>query len=130
MTLNEYLAFQSGRRWRWGAVDCVSFGLDWAREKTGRRLKPLGEWHSETEACAMLREGGGLERIVREWMSANGFEPTDAPEDGDIGVVPTAIVAGVVSDVAVMIRCGKWWVGKTPKGIASADVRRVPAWRI
>ena len=131
MTLDDYLADQAGRRWKWGSVDCVSFALEWARAKTGRTLTPFCDWASRDEAAAILSAGGGLQTIVARWMAENGFAPTDDPKDGDIGVVPVAFDgAGLPVDVAVMIRKGKFWIGKTPKGIASALVKSAPAWTL
>lgn len=128
MTLDEYLNREGARRWLWGDVDCVQFGLGWARERTGRPLTAFFGYHSRPAAEAALQARGGLESIVREWMATNGFPPTDEPDDGDIGLAHSP--RGGVDPVAVVIRRGPWWITREPRGIGGMDFGRIPAWRV
>jgi hypothetical protein len=128
MTLDEYLEDQSRRRFSYGTVDCVQFGLGWAREATGRPLAAFFAYGSRVDAERAVQARGGLESIVRSWMERNGFQPTDEPEDGDIGLAP--VPAGGVAPVAIVIRRGPWWITREPKGIGGMDFGRIPAWRV
>ena len=131
MTLGEYLTAQSAARWSWGRVDCVQFGLQWARESTGRPLTAFSAYSGREGAMAVLETHGGLERIVRDWMVRNGFDPTDTPDDGDIGLAPVERRGeGGLAGFSVVIRSGPWWIGKTPRGIASVAVEGIPTWRV
>lgn len=128
MTLDEYLTREGSRRWDWGACDCVQFGLQWAREATGRPLQAFFDYASRADAERALQARGGLETIVREWMSRNGFQSTDEPEDGDIGLAP--VPANGVDAVAIVIRRGPWWITREPRGVGGMDFGKIPAWRV
>ena len=131
MTLDEYLTAQSARRWRFGECDCVQFGLQWARERTGRTLTAFSVYSGRAGALAVLEAHGGLDRIVRDWMAANGFAPVDSPDDGDIGLAPVERIGeDGLAGFSIVIRSGPWWIGKTPRGIASVSVEGIPAWRV
>lgn len=128
MTLDEFLERESSRMFVYGDCDCVQFALSWARERTGRPLTAFFGYHSRPTAEAALKARGGLERIVREWMAENGFQPTDEPDDGDIGLAPSP--SGGVDTVAVVIRRGPWWITREPRGIGGMDFGKIPAWRV
>lgn len=131
MILDDYLADQGKRRWLWGDVDCVQFGLGWARARTGRPLTAFFGYNSRLAAERALQARGGLEAIVRDWMARNGFPPTDEPEDGDIGLAPAlARHINWVDPVAVVIRRAGWWLTRERKGIGGMDFGKIPAWRI
>jgi len=131
MTLDEYLTAQSARRWSWGNVDCVQFGLQWAKEASNHPLTAFRAYSGRSGAMAVLEAYGGLERIVRDWMDANGFPPVEQPEDGDIGLAPVERVGDDgLAGFSIVIRSGPWWIGKTPRGIGSVAVEGIPAWRV
>lgn len=135
MTLDEYVRAEMARRWRWGSVDCVEFGRKWICERTGRNLPAFakyGNWH---EAMAVLAERGGLAAIVREWMAVHGFEQTECPEDGDVGIANVPIASSEGTDrAAIVIRRGPWWLTREREfpGVGGIGaVLEVPAaWRI
>jgi hypothetical protein len=130
-TLDDYLDAASRRKWSWGKMDCVQFGLEWARARSERPLRvPLVYWDAAA-AAAFLEPHGGLLAVVSEWMDAYGFMPTDAPDDGDIGVAPIDRSDRMnIAGAAVVIRRGPWWIGKALRGLASIPSDRIPAWRI
>ena len=131
MTLQDYLDLQAGRRFVWGESDCVAFGLQWARARTGRPLQAFFEYASRDQAAQAIAARGGLEAIVTDWMDRNGFAPTQDPDDGDLGLAPArGGCDDSIAGCAVVIRCGPWWIGKAPRGIASVAAKGIPAWRI
>lgn len=132
MTLDDYLNAQGARRFVWGVSDCVQFGLGWAREATGRPLAPFCSYGSRAEAKRALESRGGLERVVRDWMAQNGFAPTSDPDHGDIGLAPRPPQSeDIIAGLAIVIRSGPWWVGKSPRGIRSVLAGKdILAWRI
>lgn len=130
-SLDDYLAAQMGRRWRWGEVDCVQFGLGWARERTGRPLSAFWSYQSREDAERLLRGAGGLGEVVGRWMRDNGFAATAAPDDGDVGLAPVPPGAlGAVAPVAVVIRRGPWWMTREIRGVGGLHFEAIPAWRI
>lgn len=130
-TLDEYLDIASRRRWSWGRMDCVQFGLGWARARAERPLRvPLVYWDA-TAASDFLEPHGGLLAVVSEWMDAYGFSPTTEPDDGDIGVAPLDRSDRMnIAGAAVVIRRGPWWIGKALRGLCSVPAEGIPAWRI
>jgi len=130
-TLDEYLDLASRRRWRWGQMDCVQFGLGWAIERAARDLAAPLAYHDADTARAFLAMNGGLLNVVSQWMDAHGFEPTAEPDDGDIGV---ASVSGDdpmnIAGACVAIRRGPWWIGKAVRGLCSVGGESIPTWRI
>lgn len=131
ITLDDYLDLASARRWAWGDMDCVQFGLGWIRARTGRDLPAWATYSDSDAAVAALRAHGGLESLVAAWMQENWFKATDAPEDGDVGVVPVPRTDRMnIAGACVVIRRGPWWIGKALRGIASMGARETKAWRI
>ncbi len=128
MTLDEFLDDQSRRRFIWGETDCVAFGLAWAREASGRPLAAFFDYGSRRDAERALQARGGLEVIVRDWMTRNRFPAIDEPEDGDIGLAPTSV--GIVAPVAVVIRRCGWWITRELKGVGGMQFKDIPAWRV
>jgi hypothetical protein len=127
MTLDDFLDLHAKRPLVWGESDCVQFGLQWAKERTGRPLTAMFDYHSQKQAISALRARGGLERIVPDWMGRNGFRPTETPDDGDVGLAP---VASGVDPFAVVIRYGPWWISREPKGIGGMQFEKIRSWRI
>ena len=129
--LHDYLDAQRQRRFVWGESDCVQFGLGWVRARTGRPLAAFEPYCSRADAVALLRRHGGLGAVVERWMADCGFKPTDAPDDGDVGLAPVEPVPEWGGEaVAVVIRCGPWWMSREPRGIGGKSLGRIPAWRI
>jgi hypothetical protein len=128
--LQEYLDAEMRRRWAWGRVDCVQFATRWARLAAGRALTPIPIYGTRDEATKVLARHGGLESMVRRWMSENGFTPTKTPEDGDVGLAVVPVEHVVVAPVAFVIRCGPWWVSREVRGIGGGNLQEVCAWRV
>ncbi len=131
LTLDDYLDAVSCRRWSWGTMDCVQFGLGWASARRGRQLRAPIVYQDPESGKAFLEDHGGLVAVVSEFMAANGFEPTLSPDDGDVGVAPVPRADRMnIAGAAVVIRRGPWWIAKSLRGIASVAVEGIPAWRI
>ena len=97
----------------------------------GGHVRRFLAYDTPRAAMLFLEAHGGLVGTVAEWMAENGFERTDAPEDGDIGVAPLPDDGPLnIAHAAVVIRRGPWWLAKLLRGFASVTAQRIPAWRI
>lgn len=131
ITLDDYLDSASRQRWAWGRMDCVQFGLGWVSARVGRPLALPLAYRDAKAAMAFLDAHGGLHGVVAEWMAANGFPPTDAPEDGDVGVVPVIDIDPMnIAGASVVVRRNCWWIAKALRGYVGLSVQGIPAWRI
>lgn len=66
-TLAEYITAALTRPFEWGTHDCVLFAARWLEYQTGKDyLSDLPKWSTKEEAEAILKEGGGLQKMVDE----------------------------------------------------------------
>lgn len=64
MNLQRYCEIWHGRRFAWGASDCVQFPLGWVREATGVDHTAGYAYDSEEGARAIIESAGNLEALV------------------------------------------------------------------
>jgi hypothetical protein len=130
MELIEFLSLP--HRFRWGGVggdDCTTFCASWILRRHG--FDPAaayrGTYASKEGADAVVDLAGGLAPFADKLLTPNGFARTDAPQDGDVGVV----LAPVGSDFAEVsaIRFGPLWAVLGPRGASAKALQHVAAWR-
>ncbi len=132
--LADYLEKNIGR-FRWGQRDCCCFAFDWVRDRTG--LDPMEPWRGtysdQKSAIRNYARAGGLEDVITKRMDALGFERTDDPDTGDVGVIvaPIGMRAGapVMGPIAAL-RYGSRWLALELDGIIGGDFECKVAWRI
>jgi hypothetical protein len=111
----------------WGECDCSLAMADWVRVRRG--VDPAatlrGRYDSAAGAMRHVLRLGGFERMGRSLMAENGFETTDAPKVGDVGLVDHPSVGPVFA-----IRCALGWAVKSPDGVAVDTYQTIVAWRL
>ncbi|ACM26533.1 DUF6950 family protein [Rhizobium rhizogenes] len=133
MTLSEFVALP--HRFRWGGQggdDCLMFCATWVAEVTG--IDPVAEYRgtyrTEEEAAAIIASAGGIVPLVDRMAARAGFQRTDDPQDGDIGVVVAPVgVAGDLKEIGA-IRFGPIWLALGPAGVVGKKAEFVAAWRL
>lgn len=138
MTLAEYLAAASRKRFAWGGeIDCWTFGLDWVRLRTG--IDPLGEFRgsysSARQARHIVRDHGGAFVFADSLLRPLGLVPTPGAGPGDIGIASAAwrkfhgrmIMAHAT---ALCVRPELWAIKPADGGIMLADFPIVHAWTL
>lgn len=80
MTLQGHLEEWSRKPFAWGSADCVRFAARWVELHTGADPMAGYDYASALEAARVLREGGGLERLVSRVLGPlqrdrRGMEP-------------------------------------------------------
>lgn len=134
MDIRDYLALP--HHWQWGLTDCTLFTADWVVARTGRDPGAAlrGTYSSAEQANAIIDRFGGIEGLVGAKLGGLGFERTDHPMDGDIGIV-TAFTGfdaegSVVKDIPA-IRFGPLWAVMSARGVAMKKLEWTgAAWRI
>lgn len=133
MTLHEFMALP--HRFRWGGQggdDCTTFLATWISYRLG--VDPAadlrGTYRDGQGAHQILESAGGIEAFIARRVTPLGFQRTDAPQDGDIGVVasPDAYDGAEVRIGA--IRFGRHWLVLSPAGIACKKLDHIAAWRM
>jgi len=130
MTLHEFLALP--HRFRWGGVggdDCTTFCATWIAESIG--IDPAedlrGTYRTQEGAQAILDGAGGIVALIEGRLPA-GYVRTEAPVDGDIGVVRLPVAEGDIKEIGA-IRFGPLWLVLAPAGVAAKKADFVAAWR-
>ncbi len=129
--LSAFLREVACRRFAWGETDCVSTMLQWVERSTGRALRSELDyrWSSEAEALQNLAMGGGLVRGGLALMRAAGFERTDDPQSGDVGVVRVVRKRLIMRAAAICV--GKAWAFTIePGGLTVEPLKPLIAWRL
>ncbi|MBB6299898.1 DUF6950 family protein [Rhizobium leucaenae] len=132
MTLHEFLALP--HRFRWGGVggdDCTTFCATWISEQIG--IDPAahlrGTYRTEEGAHALLDAAGGLVPFMASHLEPIGFIRTDAPADGDVGVIDAPVgLSGETKEIGA-IRFGPLWLALGPDGAKGKKLDFVAAWR-
>ncbi|MEZ2220771.1 hypothetical protein [Rhizobium sp. RCC_161_2] len=134
MTLKEWLEKPS-HRFRWGGQggdDCLMFCASWVEHVTGS--DPVadfrGTYGTEEEAHAIVEQRGGMVALVSEMAIRAGFERTDSPEDGDIGIIiAPAGLGGSLKEIGA-IKFGPLWAVIGPAGVRAKKAECIAAWRV
>nr|WP_278520707.1 hypothetical protein [Brucella anthropi] len=126
-TLEKFLSGEMNIPFSWGVSDCASTADRWIKLQTG--LSPLAQagliYRDEYEATAILIKRGGFPIIVNRAMKLVGFEKTEAPQTGDVGLI---IRSG---RMCLAIRTETLWFSRDESGLIGAPLSAVwKAWRI
>lgn len=127
MQIAEFVATEAQKPFRWGETDCASTADRWINHNTGR--SPLLEagliYRDEYEATAILIERGGFPIIVNRAMKRVGFQKTEAPQIGDVGLILR------LGRMCLAIRTETLWFSRDESGLIGAPVDALwKAWRI
>ena len=133
MKLKEWLELP--HRFCWGGQggdDCLMFCASWIEHVTG--VDPVadfrGAYATEEEAHAIIDQHGGIVALVDEMAARGGFERTDAPQDGDVGIiVAPAGLGGTLTQIGA-IKFGPLWAVIGPAGVRAKRAECVAAWRV
>lgn len=127
MDIADFVAAEALKSFRWGETDCASTADRWINLNTGR--SPLAEaglnYCDEFDATAILIERGGFPVIVNRAMKLVGFEKTEAPQLGDVGLVLRS------GRMCLAIRTETLWFSRDESGLIGAPLNALwKAWRI
>ncbi len=125
--LDDWIAMAETRDFVDGEWDCLMAPCDWARVLTGE--DPGAPWRgtycSALAAAAIVRAGGGLQKLVGRTLEAAGWERTRRPTSGAFGVV---IIPPARAIAFGAVRYGTRWALPTAEGLMIAQARQVAAW--
>lgn len=133
MTLEQFLLLP--HRFRWGGLtgdDCVCFCASWIAETTG--TDPTGDvrgtYRDAEGASRLLADAGGMVPMFDRTLLPLGFVRTDAPADGDVGVIvaPSGL-DGFAKEIGA-IRFGPLWATLAPAGVVRKQAEFIAAWRL
>lgn len=127
MHIADFIAAEAQKPFRWGETDCASTADRWINLNTGH--SPLVEagliYRDEFDATAILIERGGFPIIVNRAMKLVGFEKTDAPKVGDVGLILQS------GRMCLAIRTETLWFSRDESGLIGAPLDALwKAWRI
>lgn len=127
MHIADFVAAEALKSFRWGETDCASTADRWINLNNGR--SPLAEagliYRDEYEATAILIERGGFPIIVNRAMKLVGFEKTETPQTGDVGLVLRS------GRMCLAIRTETLWFSRDERGLIGAPLDALwKAWRI
>jgi len=127
MHIADFVAAEALKPFRWGETDCASTADRWINHNTGR--SPLAEggliYRDEYEATGILVERGGFPIIVNRAMKLVGFEKTEAPQTGAVGLILRS------GRMCLAIRAATLWFSRDECGLIGAPLGALwKAWRI
>lgn len=129
MILADYLRAQSRLSWEAGVTDCCTFAGNWA--ETWGRGDPMAKWRgrysTDAEAAALIAEAGGLAALWDRGLASIGAVETDAPNEGDVGVI-VAVGLDLRPEHVGAIHTGRRWAFRAPAGLCFASAEMVKAW--
>lgn len=134
MTPEEFVAGEIPKPWAWGEVDCTLFPADWVRAVTG--VDPAasfrGKYDSELSAHRMLKSAGGFVAAISAEMALHGFDETDAPVSGDVGIVEVIVDRKGAQERAPVsaILVGRRWVVRAIDGVQAGSFPLLKAWAV
>lgn len=133
MTLHEFLRLP--HRFRWGGKggdDCIMFLGSWIDCLTGTdpTADVRGTYRDEQGALALLNRAGGPVPLIAAGIEPLGWERTNTPLSGDVGVVlaPSGL-DGRIKEIGA-IRFGPLWAMLAPDGVRAKPLEFVAAWHL
>lgn len=127
MTLGEYLANTTARRWQLGTWDCCVFMANWLIESG--LPDPMADrrstYESPREYRQMLKSEHGLLSSCIQRFSRLGLRETNTPRAGDVAVVmaPFTVRLGLVASCPTGAIC----TSATQHAVVASDVALVIA---
>lgn len=127
MHIADFVAAEAQKPFRWGETDCASTADRWINLETGK--SPLAQagliYRDEYDATALLIERGGFPVIVNRAMKLVGFEKTDAPQTGDVGLILHN------RKMCLAIHAETFWFSRDESGLIGVPLDAIwKAWRI
>ncbi len=126
MYVKDFIAAEAEKPFRWGETDCVSTAARWVLVHAGIDLSPaIGVYETQEEASRAMSEVGGLAVAVDRVMRKAGFQKTEQPIPGDVGL-------GVHNGkLCVAVHGGDIWFSHDETGCIGAPLDTVwKAWSI
>lgn len=126
--LAAYLLANAGRRFAWGAHDCVRFAAGAVQTITGRDLLPA-DWADRTGAARLLRALGGLPAAVGSVLPE--LPGPALAQRGDVLLVAAPVAGGRALRRWLAVADGaRWWV-PGPAGLTCGPAAlAVRAWGV
>lgn len=120
-TMNLETFIRAPRRWQWGLCDCTLFVADWVVDATGKDpgTDLRGTYFDAEGASAVLQAAGGCEALVEAKLVPLGFKRSQAPQDGDVGIVRVMTgfdAAGSAVKEIPVIKFGPLWAVMSARG--------------
>lgn len=116
----------------WMGEDCTTLCASWVRECTG--VDPAssfrGTYGSLKSANALIRAHGGMVALYEDKLTALGYRRTEAPLDGDIGVVKAPSGIDQIIKEIGSIRFGPLWAVMARRGVVAKKLDHVAAWTL
>lgn len=134
--LNEFLDEQLTQVWEWGRVDCCLMCADWVAIETGHdpAAEFRGAYADAEQAHDLIRLRGGFMPLLGWLMDRAGFEVTQAPAVGDVGIVTAPIMLmdrmPAVGAVAAIRSGNGIWCVRAYRGLQWGGYPMVTAWRL
>ncbi len=133
MTLKEFLLLPHEFKFGgWMGEDCTTLCASWVRESTG--VDPAasfrGTYSSVRSANALIKAHGGMVRLYEDSLIPLGFRRTEAPIDGDIGVVTAPSGIDHIINEIGGIRFGPLWAVMAQRGVVAKKLEYVAAWTL
>nr|WP_094507035.1 hypothetical protein [Brucella thiophenivorans] len=127
MHIAEFVAAEALKPFRWGETDCSSTVDRWISLKTGQ--SPLAQaglvYRNEYDATALLIERGSFPVVVNRAMRLIGFEKTETPQTGDVGLILHN------RKMCLAIHAETFWFSRDENGLIGASLDAIwKAWRI
>ena len=127
MTVEEFIAAEAEKPFRWGETDCCATVDRWVRHVVGfSPMSRFGRIHrDEAEAKAWLSEPGSIAVAVNRVARSIGFMKTDCPAPGDFGLILHD------GKLCLAIHAGAYWFSRDESGLIGAPLSAVwKAWRV
>lgn len=121
--------------WSWGTVDCSMMVADWVNRIAGKDpgASFRGQYHDEDTLRALIARRGGFMPMIGQVMDDLGFERTQSPHLGDVGLINVPFRYGgrlpAVQTISA-IRHRNLWMVRGRDGIHFAEHPLITAWII
>ncbi|WP_421565904.1 DUF6950 family protein [Ochrobactrum sp. EDr1-4] len=127
MQIAEFVAAEAQKPFRWGETDCASTADRWIKLQAGK--SPLAQaglvYRDEYDATALLIERGSFPVVVNRAMRLVGFEKSDEPKTGDVGLILHN------RKMCLAIHADTFWFSRDESGLIGVSLDAIwKAWRI